>query len=172
MWIVGNRRGVFPCVLTSLLTTIIQRCFIFRILSRFSSIGVMGRVHIWAKARYTLGWVASSSQGSMLAFVGPLHCSRAPWLCSENVLENLIQIILRWNIPKSFYWTGRSSAPSDTVFPELVICHQPLVCFEHCRGVIWSKVFTVSTHHSLKCYSIRWHWHKITFKKCKKKNPT
>lgn len=51
----------------------------------------------------------------------------------------------------------------------LVICHQPLVCFKHCQVVIWSKASTEPTRRSLKCCSIRQHWHGITFKKCKKK---
>lgn len=39
--------------------------FLLCLLDCFIPFGVTGRVHIWAKARSTLGWVASSSHGPL-----------------------------------------------------------------------------------------------------------
>lgn len=62
--------------------------FLFFLLTTYL-FGVRGRVHIWAKAGFTPGWVTSSVQGSMWAFGGSVPCSRLLQQCSEGVLQPL-----------------------------------------------------------------------------------
>lgn len=45
-----------------------------------------GRVHVWAKAGATPGWVSSPSRGPIWAIVGSVSSSRVPWQRSRGIL--------------------------------------------------------------------------------------